>query len=56
MAVDRTCCDSLWILAGWALYPALGPNFDYTAVGVPADWHHNFTGFASHWNKNSNTT
>ena len=22
--------------------------------GVPADWHYNFTGFASHWNKNSN--
>ena len=38
----------------WALYPAPAPNFDYAAVGVPADWHHNFTGFASHWNKNSN--
>lgn len=38
----------------WALYPAPGPNFDYSAVGVPPDWHHNFTGFASHWNKNSN--
>jgi predicted acyltransferase len=38
----------------WALYPAPGPGFDYTAVGVPADWHYNFTGFASHWNKNSN--
>jgi heparan-alpha-glucosaminide N-acetyltransferase len=38
----------------WALYPAPGPSFDYAAVGVPADWHHNFTGFASHWNKNSN--
>ncbi|MGC1299150.1 MAG: DUF5009 domain-containing protein, partial [Alloacidobacterium sp.] len=38
----------------WALYPAPGPNFNYAAVGVPADWHHNFTGFASHWNKNSN--
>ena len=38
----------------WALYPAPGPGFDYAAVGVPADWHHNFTGFASHWNKNSN--
>ena len=43
---------SYWL--AWALYPAPGPNFDYTAVGVPADWHHNFTGFASHWNKNSN--
>jgi predicted acyltransferase len=38
----------------WALYPAPGPGFDWTAVGVPANWHHNFTGFASHWNKNSN--
>jgi heparan-alpha-glucosaminide N-acetyltransferase len=38
----------------WALYPAPGPNFNYGAVGVPADWHYNFSGFASHWNKNSN--
>ncbi|MBS1875508.1 MAG: DUF5009 domain-containing protein [Acidobacteria bacterium] len=38
----------------WAIYPAPGPNFDYQAVGVPAGWTHNFTGFASHWNKNSN--
>jgi predicted acyltransferase len=38
----------------WAIYPAPGPAFDYAAVGVPPDWHHNFTGFASHWNKNSN--
>jgi heparan-alpha-glucosaminide N-acetyltransferase len=38
----------------WALYPAPGPAFNYTAVGVPPEWHHNFAGFASHWNKNSN--
>jgi predicted acyltransferase len=38
----------------WALYPAPGPGFNYQAVGVPVGWHHNFTGFASHWNKNSN--
>jgi heparan-alpha-glucosaminide N-acetyltransferase len=38
----------------WALYPAPGPSFNYAAVGVPPDWHHNFSGFASHWNKNSN--
>jgi len=43
---------SYWL--AWALYPAPGPGFDYQAVGVPADWAHNFTGFASHWNKNSN--
>ncbi len=38
----------------WALYPVPGANFDWAAVGVPASWHHNFTGFAAHWNKNSN--
>jgi heparan-alpha-glucosaminide N-acetyltransferase len=39
----------------WALYPAPGPGFDWTAVGVPPDWRqHLFTGFAAHWNKNSN--
>jgi predicted acyltransferase len=39
----------------WALYPAPGPTFDYAAVGVPPEWHtHLFSGFAAHWNKNSN--
>jgi len=38
----------------FALYPAPGPQFDYARVGVPADWSHNYTGFLSHWNKNSN--
>jgi heparan-alpha-glucosaminide N-acetyltransferase len=38
----------------WALYPAPGANFNWAAVGVPANWPYNFTGFASHWNKNSN--
>lgn len=38
----------------WAVYPAPGPTFDYAAVGVPAGWHYNFSGFAAHWNKNSN--
>ena len=40
--------------AAWALYPVPGPGFDWSKVGVPADWHHNFTGFAAHWNKNAN--
>ncbi len=40
--------------AAFALYPAPGPTFDYPAVGVPADWPHLFTGFLSHFNKNSN--
>ncbi len=39
----------------WALYPAPGANFNYAAVGVPPDWKGQiYTGFASHWNKNSN--
>lgn len=38
----------------WALYPVPGPGFDYQAVGVPATWQHHYSGFAAHWNKNSN--
>jgi heparan-alpha-glucosaminide N-acetyltransferase len=40
----------------WALYPAPGPGFNYAAVGVSPEWSRafNFSGFASHWNKNSN--
>ena len=40
--------------AAFAIYPAPGPQFDYTRVGVPQNWAHNYTGFLSHWNKNSN--
>jgi predicted acyltransferase len=41
--------------AAFALYPAPGPDFDYKAVGVPADWSGQLaTGFVAHWNKNSN--
>jgi len=46
------------ILAGYwaafALYPVPSASFDYAAVGVPNDWPHLMTGFAAHWNKNSN--
>ena len=37
----------------FALYPAPAANFDYPSVGVPQNWEHNYTGFLSHWNKNS---
>ena len=40
--------------AAFALYPLPGPDFDYTKVGVPDGWPHLMTGFAAHWNKNSN--
>jgi predicted acyltransferase len=38
----------------FALYPAPPPDFDYATVAVPPDWPHHETGFAAHWNKNSN--
>jgi predicted acyltransferase len=40
--------------AAFALYHAPGPDFDYKAVGVPASWPYHQTGFALHWDKNSN--
>jgi predicted acyltransferase len=46
------------ILAGYwaafALYPLPPPGFDTTTVGVRADWPHHVTGFAAHWDKNTN--
>jgi predicted acyltransferase len=38
----------------FATYPLPDSTFDYTKVGVPQDWPHKLTGFAAHWNKNSN--
>lgn len=38
----------------FALYPLPDANFDYASVGVAKDWEHNLTGFAAHWNKNTN--
>src|SRR6266567_4337220 len=44
----------IFFWAAFVLYPAPGPQFDYTRVGIPQNWPHNYTGFLSHWNKNSN--
>lgn len=38
----------------FALTPLPPPGFDTTTVGVPADWPHQLSGFAAHWNKNTN--
>lgn len=40
--------------AAFALYPLPGPDFDYASAGVTQNWEHNLTGFAAHWNKNTN--
>jgi predicted acyltransferase len=42
--------------AAFALWPLPGPDFDYARHGVPPGWlaEHGLSGFAAHWNKNSN--
>ena len=40
--------------AAFALYPAPTAAFDWAAVDVPASWPHHLSGFAAHWDKNSN--
>jgi heparan-alpha-glucosaminide N-acetyltransferase len=40
--------------AAFASYPAPGADFDFAKVGVPANWPDHPTGFAAHWDKNSN--
>ena len=40
--------------AAFAAYPLPGPDFNYAAAGVTADYQYNLTGFAAHWNKNTN--
>ena len=46
------------ILVGYWLafvaYPLPPADFDYTTVGVPADWKYHYEGLAAHWNKNTN--
>ena len=54
---DQWLCLGLLLVGYWAafaLYPLPGPGFDYEKVGVPANWPHLMSGFAAHWNKNSN--
>ena len=40
--------------AAFAAYPLPPAGFDTAAVGVPADWPHKLSGFAQHWDKNTN--
>lgn len=46
------------ILVGYwlafALYPLPGADFDWSKAGAKPDWAHNLTGFAAHWNLNTN--
>lgn len=38
----------------FALYPLPPAGFDTATVGVPAAWPHHLTGFAAHWDMNTN--
>lgn len=38
----------------FVFHPLPAPDFNYPAVGVPADWPYLEHGFQAHWNKNSN--
>jgi heparan-alpha-glucosaminide N-acetyltransferase len=54
---DQWLAFALVLAAYWAafvLYPAPAPAFDWAAVGVSTDWPHHLSGFAAHWDKNSN--
>jgi predicted acyltransferase len=52
IAVFATILAGFWL--AFVLYPLPGPGFDYTQVGVPANWPHLYSGFLAHFNKNSN--
>ena len=40
--------------AAFALYPLPGADFDYAAIGLAKDAPDSLSGFAAHWNKNTN--
>ncbi len=46
------------ILVGYwlafALYPLPGPDFDWSRTGSSPEWAGNLSGFAAHWNRNTN--
>jgi heparan-alpha-glucosaminide N-acetyltransferase len=52
VAAFVTILVAFW--GAFVLYPLPGPDFDYTQVGVRADWPHLYSGFLAHFNKNSN--
>ena len=38
----------------FVLYPLPNASFDYALAGASPTWEHNLSGFAAHWNKNTN--
>jgi predicted acyltransferase len=52
IAAFTTILAGFWL--AFVLYPLPPAGFDYTQVGVQADWPHLYSGFLAHFNKNSN--
>ena len=56
-ARDQWIAAAVLLVGYWmafAAWPLPGDNFDWKSAGVTADWPNNLTGFAAHWNKNTN--
>jgi heparan-alpha-glucosaminide N-acetyltransferase len=54
---DQWIAFGLIIVGYWAvfaMFPLPSQDFDYSKTGVTPDWPHHLTGFAAHWNKNTN--
>src|SRR5262249_27323115 len=54
---DRWIALVLLLVGYWAAFAFYTPPsqaLDPSQTGVPADWPHNLSGFAAHWNKNAN--
>jgi predicted acyltransferase len=51
-AAAGTILVAYW--AAFAFFPLPPADFDTRAVGVPPDWPYRLSGFAEHWNKNTN--
>jgi predicted acyltransferase len=54
---DQWIVFGLLLVGYWslfALYPMPGADFDWQRAGASPDWEHALTGFAAHWNKNTN--
>jgi predicted acyltransferase len=47
-------CIVLGYWAAFAIWPLPDADFDWARSQVASDWPHHLTGFAAHWNKNTN--
>ncbi len=56
-ARDQWIAFAVILVGYWALFafwPLPGDDFNWKLAGVKKDWPHDLTGFAAHWNKNTN--